>query len=110
MTIYYRSGDTRFDLEKLSINDLITIQDATGKMWHQAFSRGTLVGDLKVAKAVIEQCAKRTNTPTPDFDVININDLLGGVFEVDDGDNRPSEFTDGMPDPKAPGSEPETTG
>lgn len=111
MPFYYVNGDTRYDLEDLPIDSWVKVQQATGKQWHQilSYNKATdaleVIGNAEVAKAVLTECASVTGTELPALTVRSMLELLR--FEA--GESRPTDFEDGMPDPKATATDPETT-
>lgn len=105
MPFYYVNGSTEFDIEELPLDRWIEIQKVTGKEWHQCLNR-TLFGNLLVAKAVLEACAAETSTTLPS--PMKIKDVLQ-LLSHRQAENTPSQYNEGVPDPKAKGSEPETT-
>lgn len=104
MPFFYVNGDTRFDIEDLPLDRWITIQKATGLQWHQCVGRN-LLGNAEVAKAVLVECAAETGTDLPSLTVRK----MVALFEFEDREDRPVEYNDGLPDPKAKATDQETT-
>lgn len=104
MPFFYVNGDTKFDLEDLPVDRWIAIEQATGLKWHQVLA-GTPMDTMAIAKAVIGECAAETGTTPPAINPRTVFDLL----KFEPGENRPDQYDEGVPDPKATGSEPATT-
>lgn len=105
MPFHYVNGAVSFDVEDLPLDAWIEVQNQTGKQWHECVGRG-LLADVKVAKAVLEQCARVTGTTLPD--VLTVKTVLE-LFQHREAENRPVGFNEGIPDPKAKGSDQVTT-
>lgn len=105
MPFFYVNGSTDYDIEELPIDRWIEIQKATGLKWHQCLSQN-LLGDVTVAKAVLEACAAETATTLPER--ITVKTMIE-LIQWREGENTPQQFNEGIPDPKAQGSEPATT-
>lgn len=105
MPFHYVHAGADFDIEELPLDAWIEVQAQTGKQWHECVGR-TLLADVKVAKAVLEQCAKATGTTLPER--LTIKSVLE-LFQHRDAENRPTGFREGVPDPKAKASDPATT-
>lgn len=93
-----------YDVEELPIDRWIEIQKATGRQWHECLSK-TLLADVAVGKAVLEACAAETGVTLPPLTVKTMLKL----FRFDDRENTPTQYNEGIPDPKATGSDPATT-
>lgn len=102
--IRFVCGDVDYDVEELPIDRWIQIQKATGKQWHECLSK-TLLADAAVGKAVLEACAAETGATLP---ALTVKTMLT-LFRFDDRENTPTQYNEGIPDPKATGSDPATT-
>lgn len=106
MPIYFTpDADTRYPVDDLPVERWITIQRVTGRQWHECLGR-EMVADLVVAKAVLDECAAETGKPLPER--LTLSTLLD-LLRFDLGETTPTAYTDGMPDPKASGTDPATT-
>jgi hypothetical protein len=103
MPFYFRHSDKQLDLEDLPLDRWITIQDKTGRQWHEVLG-ANILGDVKVSAAVVAECAAHLGieVPTP-----SLRQMLEMIVFVQ-SDNLPAEYQDGIPDPKAAGTEPAT--
>ena len=98
MPFYYVNGSTEFDIEELPLDRWIEIQKATGRQWHECLSR-ELLGDATVAKAVLEACAAETGTTLPA--PLTVRRMVELVMWRE-GENTPTQYSEGVPDPKVP--------
>ncbi len=108
MPFFFKHPDqtTRIDLDDLPLDSWIAIQEATGKTWPQLVGPG-MIGDAAVAKVVVAEVCKHLGAPVPAGLTLKSTVAL---FEYDEGaETTPTQYTDGMPDPKVTGSGPETT-
>ena len=103
--IAYVNGGVVYDVEDLPLDRWVTIQQATGKQWHECLSNA-LLADVAVAKAVLEACAAETGTTLPA--PLTVKQVLK-LFKFDAKENTPTQYNEGVPDPKVKGTEPETT-
>lgn len=104
MPFYFQQGSQRVALDDMPLDRWITIQEATGKQWHEILTRD-VIGDVKVAKAVIAEAAAYLGVEPPELTLKTMLECI--VFDA--AETIPEQFTDGIPDPKATGSAPETT-
>ncbi len=104
MPFYFTGGTQRLDLEDLPLDRWVTIQAATGLKWHEVLSEN-VIGDAKVASAVIAECAAHLGITVPPPTLKSAVKMIAFESEA----NVPEQFNDGVPDPKAPASEPVTT-
>jgi hypothetical protein len=103
--ILYVHANGEFDIDDLPLHRWVAVQKATGRKWRECVGVH-LFEDAEVALAVINECAGHIGTTVnPDM---TLSDLFS-TFKVTPVDNRPGEFNEGIPDPKAPDTEPETT-
>lgn len=105
MPFVYCNAGVEFDIEELPLDRWIEVQKATGLQWHQCLTQNML-GDVTVAKAVLAACAAETGTTLPER--ITVKTMID-LIQWRAGENTPQQFNEGIPDPKAQGSEPATT-
>lgn len=105
MPFYFDHADKRIDLDDLPLDSWIAIQEATGKTWPQMIGANT-IGDAKVAKAIVAECCKHLDLPVPELTLRQLLDVLS--YDVA-AESLPTEFSDGIPDPKASDTEQGTT-
>jgi hypothetical protein len=101
----YCNAGVEFDIEELPLDRWIEVQKATGLQWHQCLTQNML-GDVTVAKAVLDACAAETGTTLPAR--LTVKTMIE-LIQWRSGENTPQQFSEGLPDPKAQGSEPATT-
>jgi|GEM_PF-6630209 len=104
MPFYFQHGQSRLALDDMPLDAWVAIQEATGKQWHEVLSR-EVVGDAKVAKAVIAEACKVLGVEVPPLTLKTMLEVI--TFESEP--IVPEQYTDGVPDPKAPASDPATT-
>ncbi len=104
MPFYFQHADKRVALDDLPLDRWVTIQEATGKQWHEILTRD-VIGDVKVARAVIAEAAAFLGVDTPELTLKTMLEVI--TFES--AEIIPEQFNDGIPDPKAGDSEPGTT-
>lgn len=91
------------DIDDVPLSVYATIEAETKVAWYDLClspARHAAAGE-QLAKA----CAQRLGVELPEL----TPRLLVEVFKFDQEESRPTEWSDGMPDPKAQDSEPETT-
>ena len=103
MPFYFKHSGKQIDLEDLPLTRWVTIQEQTGRQWHEVLGANVL-GDAKVASAVAEQAAAELGIELPALSLRQMLDVI--VFQP--ADNLPAEYQDGIPDPKAAATEPAT--
>jgi len=89
----------------LPLDRWINIQEQTGFTWSDILSGGTIVGDAKVVQAVVKEVSAHLGVEPPTMTLRGAVDVI--TFEA--AESLPTEYTDGMPDPKAPDTEAATT-
>lgn len=103
MPFYYQHPDKpRLDLDDLPLDSWIAIQDATGKTWPQMIGANT-IGDAKVARAIVDACCKHLGVEPPAN--LSLRAMLEVLTYDRDTETVPTQFEDGLPDPKATGSD-----
>lgn len=105
MPFVYVNAGVEFDIEELPLDRWIEVQKETGLQWHQCLTQN-LLGDVQVAKAVLTACAAETGTTLPAR--ITVRTMID-LIQFRPAENTPQQFNEGIPDPKASGSEPATT-
>lgn len=103
MPFYFKHGDHKVNLEDLPLDRWITIEAESGSSWIEVLS-GKL-GESRVAKSVIVQACEHLGIDVPPLTIRKLANML--VFEKEE--SLPTEYADGIPDPKATDSEPATT-
>ena len=104
MPVMFKYEGVEIDIDDISMETYAEIEKATSVAWYrltQAPGAHAAAGPMLARK-----CAELLGVTLPDPITPRI---MVTLFEVVDEPNRPSEFSDGMPDPKAPASETETT-
>ena len=105
MPFYYNHPDKdRLDLEDLPLDSWIAIQVATGMTWPQIIGANT-IGDATVAKAIIVEACKVLGVEPP---ALTLRTMLT-LISYEQVETVPTQFDEGLPDPKATGSDQETT-
>lgn len=104
MPFYFKTDTHSVNLEDLPLDRWIKIEAECGAPWPEILT-GKVIGDAKVAKAVIGQACEHLSIPVPELTLRSIVELI--KFEREE--STPEQFNDGIPDPKAQGSAPETT-
>ena len=104
MPFYFKHGDHKVNLEDLPLDRWITIEQECGQPWPEILT-GKVIGDAKVAKAVIGQVCSHLEIEVPKLTLRAVVDMI--TYEREE--TLPTEFSDGIPDPKATDSEPATT-
>jgi hypothetical protein len=102
--IRFKHDGVSYDVEELPLDRWIKIQEQTGRQWHECLNK-TLLADAKVAKAVLEACAAEAGVTLPALTVKTMMQL----FRFDAVENTPVQYNEGIPDPKAKGSDLATT-
>ena len=105
MPIYFVHETARVDIEDVPLDDYIAIEAATSLPWYEVAANP--MRHAKAGKMLAEVCARIAGVPLPD--PFSVRDLVEVFDVVSSVANRPEQYTDGIPDPKAPASEPETT-
>lgn len=103
MPIIFNHDGHELDIDDVPLSAYADIEKATDVPWYRLASNPmqyAAAGEM-LAKA----CAKQLGVDLPSL----TPKLLVSLFDVRPGENRPTEYDEGMPDPKAKGSEPETT-
>lgn len=103
MPIVFKYDDQSVDIEEVPLAVYGEIEKQTKVPWYDLAAspmRHAVAGEL-----LAKECAKIAGVDLPPL----TPRLLVKVFDVVKESNVPTEFEDGMPDPKAKGSEPETT-
>lgn len=104
MPFYFNHAAGKLDLEDMPLDRWIAIQSETGLQWHEVLS-GVSIVDAKVATVVIREACAHLGIEVP---ALTLRSLLKAIT-FEQIENVPEQYTDGIPDPKAQGSEPVTT-
>lgn len=104
MPFYFQHAGKRVALDDLPLDRWVTIQEATGKQWHEILTRD-VIGDVKVAQAVVAEAVAFLEVEAP---ALTLKSMLEAIT-FESAEIIPEQFTDGIPDPKAVASEPVTT-
>lgn len=100
--VFKREGKT-VDIDDIPLAIYGEIQKETGIAWYELTTspvRHAIAGEM-----LAKECAKVAGVELPPL----TPRLLVEVFEVVNESNTPTEYEDGMPDPKAKGSDQETS-
>lgn len=103
MPVVFKYDDQTVDIDDIPLAVYGEIQNQTGIAWYELTTspvRHAIAGEM-----LAKECAKVAGVDLPPL----TPRLLVEVFEVVSESNTPTEFDDGMPDPKAKGSDQETT-
>lgn len=103
MPVIFQYDGHELDVDDLPLDKYIEIEAATSVPWYELASNPLRYasGGTALAKA----CAAHLGVELPAITPRLFIDLFDRRAE----ENRPTEYDEGMPDPKAKGSEPETT-
>ncbi len=80
-------------------------QDATGKTWARIMTASP-IGDAVAAKAIIAECCKHLGVEAPTG--VTLRGMID-LLSFDPVETIPTQFTDGLPDPKVTDSDQATT-
>ncbi len=104
MPIIFVHDGHELDIDDLPLDTYIELEASTSMQWHQLASN-----PLRTAKggsALAQACAAHLGIELPPL----TPRLLVDLFDMRPNEpNRPTQYQDGVPDPKAKGSDPETT-
>lgn len=103
MSFHFKYEGADVDIDDVPLSVYAQIEKETDVSWFQLQRSPLRYADAgeRLAKA----CARIAGVELPEL----TPRLLVEVFDLVEGENRPSEYQEGMPDPKAEGSEPVTT-
>lgn len=105
MAIYFVHETARVDIEDVPLDDYVLIERETGTPWFEV--AGNPMRHAKAGKMLAESCARIAGVALPD--PFKLRDLVK-VFSVEpDVESRPTEYDEGIPDPKAQDSGQATT-
>ena len=107
MPFFFKHPDqpTRIDLDDLPLDSWIAIQEATGKTWARIMTASP-IGDAVAAKAIIAECCKHLGVEAPTG--VTLRGMID-LLSFDPVETIPTQFTDGLPDPKVTDSDQATT-
>lgn len=103
MPIVFQYDGHELDIDDLPLDRYVEIEAATGLAWYDLASNPlkSASGGMALAKACADHLGVELPPITPR--------LFVDLFDMRAGENRPTEYSEGVPDPKAKGSEPATT-
>lgn len=103
MPYYFRSGGKQVSVDDMPLSVYADIEKSTGVAWYDL----TTVPPRHAAAAeqLAKACAAHLGVECPDLTPKRLVD----VFVIEEAEDLPTEWTDGMPDPKAEGSGQETS-
>ena len=104
MPFEFRYGGKAVDIEDVPLETFVSIEADTGVEWFRLTAAPARYA--KAANLLAQACAKQLGID--DFPPLTPK-LLVEVFELVEEPNKPVEYEDGMPDPKAADSEAATT-
>lgn len=94
------------DLDDLPLDAWIAIQEATGKTWARIMTASP-IGDAVAARAIIAECAKHLGVSPPAD--LTLKSMVGMLVYRADVESTPTQYEDGIPDPKVTDSGSATT-
>ena len=103
MPFHFKYDGKQVDIDDVPLSVYADIEDATKVTWYQLSAAPARYA--RAAELLAKECAKIVGVTLPPLTPA----MLVDVFDLVEEPNRPVEYTDGMPDPKAEGSEPGTT-
>jgi hypothetical protein len=103
MPVYFTHAGARLDVDDFPLDVYAKIHAETGLPWYQVAANP--LRDAKAGEMLIRAACEIAGVPVPDKITPNV---LVASFKFEDGENRATEYNDGIPDPKAE-DEPETT-
>lgn len=105
MAVLFTHDGKELDVDDVPMSVYAEIERDAGLPWHVVTR--TPMALSQAGPMLAQACAKILDVELPDEITPRV---LVTLFEVRDNEvNRPGEFSDGMPDPKAEGSDPATT-
>jgi len=104
MPIIFEHAGKRMDIEDLPLDEYAKIADATGQQWWQITGQHP-ARNAKVAGLLVVACAKHLGVDPPEL----TPKVVVKLFKVEDTEATPTVYNDGIPDPKAPEPDQETT-
>ena len=104
MPFYFTHADKKINLEDLPLERWITIETECGTQWPEILT-GKCVGDAKIARSVIGQACAHLGVEVPTLTLKSVLELI----TFDREETLPTEYADGLPDPKASDIEAVTT-
>lgn len=103
MSFHFRYEGCDVDIDDVPLASYAEIEKATGVEWYRLQRSPLLFADA--GEMLAKVCAGIAGVTLPPL----TPRLLVDVFELVEAENRPTEYDDGMPDPKAPVTDQETT-
>jgi hypothetical protein len=103
MPVYFIHAGARLDVDDIPLDVYAKIHAETGIDWYKVAANP--LRDAKAGEMLIRAACGIAGVAVPEQVTPNV---LVASFEYVDGENRATEYNDGIPDPKAE-DEPETT-
>lgn len=103
MPFEFRYGGKTVDIEEMPLDVYVKIEAETGVAWYQLSAAPARYA--RAASMLAAECAKHLEIDPPKM----TPKALIQMFELVDEPNKPTEYEDGLPDPKAADSEAATT-
>lgn len=104
MPIVFTFDGKELDLDDISMDDYAAIEKTTSVPWYRLTQ--SPMSHAAAGPMLARRCAEILGVTLPDPITPR---LIVTLFDVREEPNLPSEFTDGVPDPKAQEPDPETT-
>jgi hypothetical protein len=104
MAVIFKWDGIEVDLDDVSMETYAEIEKVTSIPWYRLTQ--SPMAHAAAGPMLARKCAETAGVELPDPITPKI---LVSLFEVSAEPNSPTEFSDGIPDPKAQDSEPETT-
>jgi hypothetical protein len=104
MPLMFRYDGAEMDLDDLPMEDYAAIEKTTSVPWYRLTQ--SPMAHAAAGPMLAKRCAEILGVTLPDPITPKV---LVGLFEVVDEPNLPTEYQDGIPNPKAAGSGQETT-
>lgn len=103
MPIVFQYDGHELDIDDVPLSTYAEIERATGVEWYRLSANPLQFA--AAGEALAKACAARLNVELPTL----TPRILVDLFDMRVGENRPTEYDEGVPDPKAKGSGPATT-
>ncbi len=104
MPIVFTHDDQTIDLDDVPLHIYAEIEKTTEVPWWRLTAAPQLSADA--GQLLAQKCAELVGVKLPNPLTPRV---IVQLFQKVDEENRPTEYDDGIPDPKAKGSEPATT-
>lgn len=104
MPVMFRLEGQELDLDDMPLDVYADIEKETGVPWYRLTANP--MAHAAAVVVLVKKCAERLGVEPP---ATLTPKLLVDMFEVVSEPNLPTEYNEGIPDPKAPEEDPETT-